>query len=232
MPKTFRDAIIVTRKLGLEYIWIDSLCIIQDLGGDWLIEAPKMEPYYSDALITIAADCTDGDSNGFLQTRRAGRQYISGHHKASNTIYADEVAAFELEESMGIRCLHLKDVSWDGEPSNPNPIKDLPLQKQAWTLQERYLSKNVVHFGLEQNYLGLNELSKVVYEDGREAHNDSLFWSKLYDRDDALPFQSWYSAIEDYMQRNITYKSDILPALSGVVQVVSRLSGDTYRARL
>jgi hypothetical protein len=29
-PKTFQDIVIVSRKLEVRYVWIDSLCIIQD----------------------------------------------------------------------------------------------------------------------------------------------------------------------------------------------------------
>ncbi|KAH7237704.1 heterokaryon incompatibility protein-domain-containing protein [Fusarium redolens] len=69
MPKTFQDATIVTKRLGLRYIWIDSLCIIQGEDGDWTTEAPKMGQYYGDAFMTIAADCSQGDCEGFLQVR-------------------------------------------------------------------------------------------------------------------------------------------------------------------
>jgi hypothetical protein len=35
LPKTFQDAVLMTRRLGIRYLWIDSLCIIQDDGDDW-----------------------------------------------------------------------------------------------------------------------------------------------------------------------------------------------------
>jgi hypothetical protein len=42
LPKTFLDAIVVTKALGLRYLWIDSLCIIQDDEDDWLAESKTM----------------------------------------------------------------------------------------------------------------------------------------------------------------------------------------------
>ena len=42
LPLTFRDAVHVTRQLGFRYLWIDSLCIIQDSQEDWEIESAKM----------------------------------------------------------------------------------------------------------------------------------------------------------------------------------------------
>lgn len=40
--KTFRDAVMITRKLGLHYLWIDSLCIILDDEKDWAVKASRM----------------------------------------------------------------------------------------------------------------------------------------------------------------------------------------------
>lgn len=56
LPKTFQDAIIITRKLSLRYSWIDSLCILQDSHEDWEKEAARMHLVYRDAYLTISAD--------------------------------------------------------------------------------------------------------------------------------------------------------------------------------
>ena len=64
MPRAFQDVVTVTRKLGLRYLWIDSLCIIQDPSGDWPTEAPKMGEYHGAAFISISADPADGDVSG------------------------------------------------------------------------------------------------------------------------------------------------------------------------
>lgn len=55
IPKTFHDALTITRALDVPYLWIDALCIIQDDHNDWQIEASKMKDVYSGSLITIAA---------------------------------------------------------------------------------------------------------------------------------------------------------------------------------
>ncbi|EPE36489.1 hypothetical protein GLAREA_08652 [Glarea lozoyensis ATCC 20868] len=70
LPKTFRDAIRVTRELGQRYIWIDSLCIIQDDLDDWRREASTMERVYSMAYFTIAATSAADSSQGFLNPRK------------------------------------------------------------------------------------------------------------------------------------------------------------------
>jgi hypothetical protein len=54
LPPTFRDAVIVTRQLKCQFLWIDSLCIIQGSHSDWAIESAKMQAYYSQAVVTLA----------------------------------------------------------------------------------------------------------------------------------------------------------------------------------
>ncbi|KAJ2974752.1 hypothetical protein NUW58_g8556 [Xylaria curta] len=70
LPKTFQDAVRVTRYLDLRYLWIDSLCIIQDDDEDWSREAAKMAAYYSGAQVVISASSSDGSSEGFLGPRK------------------------------------------------------------------------------------------------------------------------------------------------------------------
>ena len=57
LPQTLRDALVVASHLGLRYIWIDALCIVQDSyeGWDWKKESAKMDQIYGNATLTIAA---------------------------------------------------------------------------------------------------------------------------------------------------------------------------------
>ncbi|KAK4995442.1 hypothetical protein LTR66_004741 [Elasticomyces elasticus] len=61
-PRTHQDAIIITRALGLKYLWIDALCIFQDLDDDWTLEASKMSEIYTNAALVIAATASTSDS--------------------------------------------------------------------------------------------------------------------------------------------------------------------------
>ncbi|XXH02380.1 hypothetical protein Hte_008755 [Hypoxylon texense] len=87
LPLLFRDAISIVRGLGLRYIWIDSLCIIQDDELDWETEAGRMEQVFSGAYFTIAASSAKSSNESFLSprqprpcvqlsTQNAGRLYV------------------------------------------------------------------------------------------------------------------------------------------------------------
>ncbi|KAH7076852.1 heterokaryon incompatibility protein-domain-containing protein [Paraphoma chrysanthemicola] len=61
MPKTYHDAIVITRHLGVRYLWIDAICIVQDDPEDWRAEAAKMKDIYQNSYCTIAATGSMGD---------------------------------------------------------------------------------------------------------------------------------------------------------------------------
>ncbi|OIW27819.1 HET-domain-containing protein [Coniochaeta ligniaria NRRL 30616] len=79
--KTFLEAIAVARHLGIRYLWVDSLCIMQDDPDDWLRESMKMSQVYSNAAVTIAAS---GAKDGLAGRKRL---YALRPYDYSNSIY-------------------------------------------------------------------------------------------------------------------------------------------------
>jgi Heterokaryon incompatibility protein (HET) len=63
MPLTFQNAVVIARKLSVDYIWIDSLCIRQDDPLDWEVEVKKMVGVYSGSYCNIAATAA---SNAYM----------------------------------------------------------------------------------------------------------------------------------------------------------------------
>lgn len=72
LPQTFRDSAIFARKLGLEYVWIDSMCIIQGDEKDWQRESTQMYSVYSNAYITFAALHAHDSHDGLFSRRAPG----------------------------------------------------------------------------------------------------------------------------------------------------------------
>ena len=68
MTKTFEDAVLVARRLQVQYLWIDSFCIVQDDTEDWITESALMEKVYRNALCNIAAAAaSDGTAGLFFE---------------------------------------------------------------------------------------------------------------------------------------------------------------------
>jgi hypothetical protein len=64
LPKTFRDAVKITHRVGKRFLWIDSLAIIQDDTKDWEFEAAQMAAIYENSFLTIAATTSENCEGG------------------------------------------------------------------------------------------------------------------------------------------------------------------------
>ncbi|KAF3761990.1 HET-domain-containing protein [Cryphonectria parasitica EP155] len=146
LPSTFRDAVNVTRGLGIRYIWIDSICIIQGADGDFHQEAPKMEGVFSSAYVVLAASSSDGQNDGFLK-ERGSRQCIRILHENMPDFYIGHF---------------IDDFTKD--------VIDSPLNKRGWVLQERALARRTIYFTHTQTYWECGQ--GVHCETFRKMHNE------------------------------------------------------------
>lgn len=69
LPKSFHDAIIVCNHLGIRYIWIDSLCILQDSHPDWLLHATEMSSVYQNCHLNLSLDAAANPNQGAFAYR-------------------------------------------------------------------------------------------------------------------------------------------------------------------
>lgn len=127
LPKSFQDAVRVTRALDIRYLWIDSLCIIQDDPLDWDAESKKMEDVFSNAFCTVAASSAKSSVIGFLG-RRPPRDAINVLTPSGPLYLAEFIDDFssDVEESV--------------------------LNSRGWVFQERALSKRSIYFTDTQIY--------------------------------------------------------------------------------
>ncbi|CAG8983393.1 hypothetical protein HYALB_00000560 [Hymenoscyphus albidus] len=119
LPNTFRDAVTLTRELGIRYLWLDSICIIQKDRNDWESEGQRMADYYSNAYLTIAASRAANSSAGFLHWTDTGRP---------RTIHCESYKA-----KFDILVYHHKYTGPECEIGNP-------LYTRGWVFQEMILS--------------------------------------------------------------------------------------------
>lgn len=140
LPANFRDALAVTRSLGIKYLWIDSLCVLQKEGdnegddqGDFIEEAPFMQDIYSSAYCVIAASSADGMWTGFLNERgerSVVRLPVDRHDPEANSHY------------------YISEVVDDFQ----RDVIDSPLSRRGWVLQERALARRTIYFTNNQTY--------------------------------------------------------------------------------
>lgn len=70
LPKTSQDAINLCREFKIRYIWIDSLCIIQDNEAAWRHEANGMTMVYGNAFLVLVASASSGDEISMFPRRQ------------------------------------------------------------------------------------------------------------------------------------------------------------------
>ncbi|KAK5736460.1 hypothetical protein LTR17_007457 [Elasticomyces elasticus] len=133
LPRTLRDAIDVTRKLGLQYIWIDSVAIIQDDTADWQREAAKMESVYANAFVTIAALAAESSYSGFLE--RSTQRVQLGFETSSGDGENTKSGKLYLQYPRKATVPGVKQCKWD---------------ERGWTFQEEELSRRVLYFSGQQ----------------------------------------------------------------------------------
>lgn len=129
LPRTFREAAILTQKLGIDYLWIDSLCIQQDDADDWRREAASMGLLYQQATLVIAAAGSEDPTGGLFICERSPKI-------ALQLPYAREGNSNGGTFNLAIRSPSMR----------PFCVYPSPLQDRAWALQESYLAQRIVLF--------------------------------------------------------------------------------------
>ena len=136
MPKTYLDAITVTRALGIQYLWIDSHCIFQDDASDWEQEAARMASVYGNAQVIIAAAWgKNGDTGCFC------------HHQSTMVIEFNMQAEFKSSTTGTTGQLYI-----GPHPNNSKHIGGASLNLHGWALQEIVLSRRTTIFAEDQLY--------------------------------------------------------------------------------
>ncbi|KAI9642444.1 hypothetical protein NHQ30_009249 [Ciborinia camelliae] len=209
LPATFKDAVEIARRLGLHFIWIDSLCIIQNDADDWQKESALMSSVYGGSAINIAAYSARDSSQGCLlkSPNLSGglraRITEGGRQRVITFRNSDEYRLFTSRSHLGTR---------------------------AWAFQERILPPRTVYFGDRGAFweCGTTITSEFLLDMWVEEDLYSLVCRK-----DNLPRRwNWQNIVRDYSGANLSFGKDKLPGLSGIAKSVHDEIGDQYLAGL
>ncbi|KAI1087677.1 heterokaryon incompatibility protein-domain-containing protein [Rostrohypoxylon terebratum] len=225
LPKTFQDAITICRDMGISYLWIDTLCVLQQSPGltkaqieitkkDFAEQNSVMANIYRGSYFTISAGNSTNMDSGMFAT------------------------------DIMPRCLPLKVTGDDGRDAivyakSDRPFKyhdPLDIDTRGWTFQEFLLPPRVLTFGrfditwrcqeahaCQCKSIGCNicywcEMLARAAKPVPRDHNEALEW--------------WATVVRYYQPRKLSHSSDKLRALSGLAQIYAAETGDTYLAGL
>jgi hypothetical protein len=222
LPQTIVDAMVATHKLGLRYLWVDSLCILQDSDDDKLKEIVQMRAIYENALITIIAASAYGANEGFLQDQQP-------------TIRLPFQCPAGKVGSMLVQCKPCFDDRSLGVESGG-------INNRAWCLQEGILSPRQLIFSspiliFRCRTIVANISSGFRVQTEPQAMETHLLFpnnSNVSLSDDQLSSlrSLWHQILADYPGRGMSMPSDKLVAIAGVVEAFQQVWGGNCIAGL
>ena len=233
LSRTFADFIGIARRMFVRYVWIDSLCIIQDSRADWEKEAAQMASVYSNAYCTIAAS-SSVDGNGGC------------HVDQDSKPYGPVTLSFDDKDTNGNPIIQRVRVFSTFGKAITSILQQDPLNSRGWTFQERELLHRVLHYSKDSIRWECRTLKASLqfpWQD-TQAFNGSLRTfdagqieprkpdQQLDDKQKEQELEAWFEAVLKYTGRALTQKADVLHAFSGIARTVQSRTGDRYLAGL
>lgn len=230
LPLTFLEAIDASIMLDVQFLWIDSLCIIQDSLDDWRKESMLMGDVYNGGSINIAATSSRNGKGGLFRLRNPleiSRCVISTSWEGMEPLVLDV-----LDEDL-----------WRTE------VSMAPLNQRGWVFQERLLSPRTIHFGRSQLFWECKELMacEAFPQALPKVLEPRFLYTKMTDlkeiREVALNrfgndlstdtgYLSWYNWIQQYSRTSVTKSSDKLIAVGALARYMEKELNDSYLAGL
>ena len=204
LPKTIRDAVQVTRELDVQYLWVDSLCIVQGQDGDWEQESQRMEQVFASAYFTIAATSPTHSREGFLGVQTNSKDLLVRDGE-------DRVA-------------YISSLDFDRD------VENTALYKRAWVTQERFLSPRTIHFSRGQVYgecgegicAGDNIFLHCNKYTEKYFRLDPVFRERIRSSGFITTQAFLEDVIEDFSQRGISVATDRAIAMSGLLARIAK----------
>lgn len=203
LPKTYQDAIIIVRSMDIPYIWIDSLCIVQDDRDDWMRESLLMGSIYERAEFTIAASHAHQSSEGFLHLRP---DPLSAAVELPNFLCGSS-GTESISPPSGVFARIREDTIADAFPENG------ALNQRSWATQEWLLSRRMMFFTPATIMWSCKNITQR--ETGERCFNISRN-------------VRWKTVIEAYSERKLTFPTDRLVALEGLQTELQKKLNYTY----
>ncbi|KAH8719431.1 hypothetical protein GQ44DRAFT_808784 [Phaeosphaeriaceae sp. PMI808] len=231
---TIREAIITTRTLGLRYLWVDALCIIQDDTDDWTREAARMSAVYENSMLTIAAIDSPSAEQGMFRTRKyPPRPYNRDFPLDSPTGYFGHSHPFFVFSN---NC-------------RARPLGEL--DTRGWCLQEQFLSPRILSYADGELFWECCEVTASESYPGGVSQSNRTNTERLQTRKDWQAFNTiarnvrkqdrkwsitgpskkdavtlWCTIVEEFTRRRLTVEMDRLVAIQGISSIITAYTNE------
>lgn len=210
LPQTLQDAIFICESLNISYLWVDSLCIIQDSPSDWAAEAAKMSGIYLGSLLTISLSASISAESGCFNN--VSQRIVESENFGWITIDT------RLRDGRSSR-LYITALT-SASKLFENEVRDGVLAQRAWVLQEHILPKRTLYITSKQLLWECGHC-RLSEDNFPQQQTDRLYPICDYDfpLDAEAIIEMWYKrVVEDYTRRQLTYEKDKLVAISALAR--------------
>jgi hypothetical protein len=228
MPQTFQDAVTIARTLSIQYLWIDSLCIIQDDAQDWQIESSKMAEIFSNAYLTLIVASGSGCNDSFLSRGLPG---------LSCTVPLKINPGLAIQGQFSLRFRRRR-----GPSDKMAEITGSRWITRGWTFQEERLARRVLMFGENKFFFDCRTLERSQDTDRHKLRPDWVTSVTEGLREDrgvnpeyteiGRRWNHWHTLCTHYAHRELTFPEDRLPAISGMASKIAKKVRSEYLAGL
>ncbi|KAK6208521.1 hypothetical protein QIS74_12039 [Colletotrichum tabaci] len=221
LPRCFRDVAVIAPRLGINHLWVDSLCIIQDDHADWEDQFPRMSWVYKNASVVIAAAAIGNCQESFLgddehdERMRRPESFVirDAHPSQPAAVRARAVPTIGLHEDL----------------QSFYSARD-PLDCRGWPLQERLLATRILVYSRTELQWSCQTLQAC--EGGHTSSPNHPFTPLITIDTAEKAFSLWHSQVMEFSKRRLTFETDKLPAISAVAGHVADVTGSRYIAGL
>ncbi|KAF5232106.1 hypothetical protein FANTH_13102 [Fusarium anthophilum] len=233
LPKTLQDSVRISRNLGFNFIWIDALCIVQDDENDWVEQSALMADIYRYSSLNLCAADAAGCGSGIVEIAAPHLMEI-----ATATTQSEDTNSTETVVLVG-GPISTAIIDWDR----------CGLLSRGWVFQEGLCSPRGLYVSRRHGLWWdcgtmidiIDNHEPILTGDTHHAFNPrterrSFMSLAKHPRHHSMAFRdfsfTWYDWMEIYTSKNLTRKSDRLPAVAGMASYVASLSGMKYKAGL
>lgn len=230
LPIVFQQAILLARRLDIEYIWIDSLCIIQDSQQDWELESSRMGDYYSNAFLTISAASSPNHSTPFLGVRNQSwypvRFGVPNTKGKIHTILARLIPRYNNVTDIGV--LFSRAWAWQESVLSPRTLY-FTKSELIWECHDGVIPEHFFPPGQTTDEFGSARTLAMATSNRSDIISGQNSDKSLTPKS---VWASWDKLVNSYTARLLTFETDRLPALSGIVWKYTKTTQSPYLAGL
>ena len=243
LPRTIGDAILVARSLGVKYLWVDSLCILQDSEEDLKQEVSYMDEIYANTWFTIAAKDSPSCTSGLFHRRNwPTSAIIPTEIRMPSLVIQQKTLIRDRAVNARTSCKNRLMALPRHYVYKPSADENTPvLETRAWTLQEELLSPRMLKCGVNELSWTCSKCSCTERNPEAESTASRQKWQYAVKRvlvtgfdnhgnlnrvDKEQVFNYWLEIVEDYLRRKLSKQRDKLAALAGCQRAIGKVLED------